>query len=247
MDPDGATALGDGEHDADRRAVRDHRRPAVAEKRRDDAGQGNEAEQAGGNHRSLNGQRERGGHCEERGVVARRAQGDSERTPAHERIQGNDGGEAGEAELFADGCQHEIGVRGRNRLRIAETGSGTPGGAGRERPQAVRDLIASGNAVVPGIGPDRHPLPYRRREANLVRRGEAENQHHESGGHKRGTGPRHAVKRQEHAREHEGRTEILLQKEEPEHQGHADRQRPDVLPARQPEVTKPRPRRRRRL
>jgi hypothetical protein len=50
--------------------------------------------------------------------------------------QQQDGGHAGEAPLFADGRQHEVGIARRNHFGIAPSGARAPRSAGGEGPKA---------------------------------------------------------------------------------------------------------------
>ena len=139
---------GDREHDPNRSAVRQHRRSAVAQKRRHHTGQRNEPEQSAGDDETLNAQHEHDADDEKRREVARRSRGNTQASPADKCVEHGNCGEPDPAELFAERGQHEIGVALRDRRRTAKACPAAPDAAGRERPEAVRDMIAAAHTVL---------------------------------------------------------------------------------------------------
>ena len=101
----------------------------------------------------------------------------------------------------------------------------------------MRDLIASGQRVLPRIEPDGHAACDDAGDTERVAAGEAGDERREAAQHEHDTPSRDAVQSQEHARQHQGGAEILLQEEEEEQSADADRQRSHVLPPRELQVT----------
>ena len=229
----------DGEHDTDCGAVGEHRRAAVAEKRRHDARQRNQPEQAARDDDSLHAHHEHNAGDEKCREVAWRAHRDPQAAPADERVERGDRRKPDPPELLAERGEHEVGVAFGNRGRAAEAGPAAPRAAGRERPQTVRDVIPARDAVVPGVRPDHHAVADRRRHARPVRRRETGEQQHDPEDDHSGSLPRDGVHAEEHERQHERRPEIALQKEEREHERHAGDDRLHVVPARQAEEPQP--------
>ena len=239
VQPHGTLAFCNRQHDADGEAVGRHRRTAVAQKWRDHSGKRRQPQEPARDDRRLDHERERGGGREKRRVIPRRPGGHAKAAPAQDRVQRDDNDQACQSELLTDRRQHEVGVCGGDHLRLPETRPGTPECAGRQRPQSVGDLIASDDAVVPGIEPDRHALPHRRGKADLIRGGETGDEQYEAGNDERRPSTRDSVQRQEHAGQHERRTEILLEEEKSQQQRHAHEQRSNIFPSRQPEMPQP--------
>ena len=149
-----AAAVGDRQQQADGGEVRDQRRAPVAEERRDDAGQRDEAEEAAGNQQHGHDEAEREAGGEQRRVLPARARRDRKpsRTPAaNSRAIAQ---KPGEPEFLASRREYEVGVRRRNDLGHAVSEAGAGPAAGRERPQRLCDLVAAARAVVPRRPPD---------------------------------------------------------------------------------------------
>ena len=131
--------------------VREHGRAAVAQKRRHDPRQREEAQQPAGDDERLHHQPERHAHRQQRRKVAGRPQRHAKAPPAQQTVQREDDQQSDQPELLADGGEDEVGVAGWNQLRIAQTRTGAPRRTGGQRPQPLRNLIAARYAVVPGV------------------------------------------------------------------------------------------------
>src|SRR5438552_1494614 len=103
----------------------------------------------------------------------------------------------------------------------------------------MRDLIATGQAVVPRIHTHQYALANRGRHTDRVGHAEAGKDRRETGAHQTGTPPRNPVDREKHAGEHERRPEILLQKKEPKNNRYAGENRRDVPPPRNADIPQP--------
>ncbi len=126
-----------------------------------------------------------------------------------------------------------------DRLRAAEAGAAAPDRAGRERPQAVRDVGAARHAVVPWVGPHHHALPHgapdsrsstppRIRRASIAK--------------PTTTNPARRARRreaQERRRTARAPGRGPSGRRRTQHQGHASHYRPHVPPARQAHEPQP--------
>ena len=235
----GVTIGADRRQHAQRTEVRDHRRPAVAQKRRHDARERHHAKDAGRHdqHRHDQKQRERG--AEEETVVVSREPCDAEAAPGEERVQHGNQKHACSAELLADRRENQIGVAGRQIARVAQTEPGAKRSAGRQSPDRVRHLIAARNGVVPWRLPHAHALRERLRDMQAIADIEAEYQEREAGDRHPDPPARDGIGREKDAAEKQRRTQILLNVEEDERETDTGEDRHHVLGARQVDPSRP--------
>ena len=205
--------------------VGDHRRPAVAEERRRDAGQRHQAEQAGGDQRELQDEAEREAEREEERVVAgRRVQRDAQAAPGDEREQRRQTADDAQRSRVPRRPRRGSGPCGRRgsaagrpsrarcrrpRPRRAPRARAQPGR--RREPRCPRATTTSARAAPRCAGSRAGSRPGSRRPAAPS----------PTADHRRAAA-RHAVHRQEHAGEHQRRPEVLLQEEEQQDERHAD-------------------------
>ena len=204
-----------GQH-AQRTEVRDHRRPAVAQKRRHDARERRHAKDAGRHdqHRHDQKQRERG--AEEEPVVVSREPCDAEAAPGEERVQHGNQKQACSAELLADRRKNQIRVAGRQIARVAEAEPGSKRSSGRKSPDRMRHLIAARYGVVPWRLPHANALRERVRDIQAIADIESEYQEREAGDRHPDSPARDGIGREKDAAEKQRRTKILLNVEEDE-------------------------------
>ena len=137
------------EQDAEDGEIRDHRRAAVAQEWRDNAGERRQIEHAAGDQQRAEGDEQREPQREEERVIVARAHRDTQTEPDERGVEEIDANKADPAPLFAQHRQDQIRVRGGHDLGIAEPESRAEGSAARHRPQRVDDLFAAAYVVVP--------------------------------------------------------------------------------------------------
>src|SRR6185369_4499653 len=86
---------------------------------------------------------------EEEAVIVRRASCNVESPRSDDHEEGSDREQAGEAELFTDRRQHQVGITGWHIARVAEAEAGAEHAASRKSPDRLRDLLTAPCAVVP--------------------------------------------------------------------------------------------------
>jgi len=165
----------------------------------------------------------------------RSTQADTEHPPHQEAERGERRSDSDKADVLAERGEHQVGVSGRNHLRVADAWSKAADAAGGQRPERVRDLIAARQRVLPRIDPHRHSLRHRAGDAERVADDESGDEDAESTEDQRHASTRHAIQPEKYARQDECWTEILLQEEERQEGRDGDGERPHVLPARQPQ------------
>ncbi len=161
--------------------VGQHRGAPVAQERCHHAGKRQHAQRAAGDQQNLQRRGRRQAGRQKELVVGACAQGDAERSIDQERVKREDCRDAEEAPLLAERGEDQVGMRGRNELRIALPDARAGDAAGRVGPQRMRQLIAAVHQVVPGRKPHRDALAHGVRHAQQVASGEARAQQRQAG------------------------------------------------------------------
>ena len=155
-------------------------------------------------------------------------------------VQDVDPEQAGEAQVFARGGQHQIGVDRRHRCGFPETQPASEGSTRGKSPERLRQVIASGlDEVVPRREPHRHAPRDRSGHLQPVANREGQDQRAASGQCGGGPAARDCVEREKEQAEHQGRPEVLLKKEKQSRQRHACDHRNGITQARDVESLQP--------
>jgi hypothetical protein len=136
--------------------------------------------------------------------------GDAKAAPGDDRVRTGHNEQPDDAELLADGGQHEIGVARRQIAGVAEAEAGAKRTACRHGPNRLSDLISAGDRIVPGRLPHADALGKRVRDVQPVPDVEARGQQHEPRRGQANPAAGHGVHRQEHAGQQQRRAKILL-------------------------------------
>ena len=189
----------DGAQHAEGSAVRGHRRTAVAQKRRHHAGERGDAHHAGRHHQDRNDQEERERVREKEAVIVRRRTADAKAAPGDDAVRKGYENQSHDAELLADGGQHEIRVARRQIPCVAEAEAGAKRPACREGPNRLSDLVSAGDGVVPGRLPHSDALGKRMRDVQPIPDIETSHHQHEPRRGEANPAPGHGVHREEYA------------------------------------------------